>query len=358
MSSCLSGGGRTYGFDLDIVKSTSTCSRTSSPSSTLSESSNSPVTILHRKPRTPRKRPNQTYNEAALLLSTAYPKIFPTKHLTKLCKSSKLYNSFVDEPQELLLPFPTIDNSGFLLHQPILEKPILGIVPKVVNSCERACQSDLYGNSLETCDGQQDDFDAESILDEEIEEGIDSIMGNLSVNNDIIDESSNATCVGYPLGLGFSGNLDCDFGMKRGGVRALRNVDESNWWSFPTVNVADITPKSKKPPSAAAQKKKKKVEKFVELKSLYSRKHNSVAAEEELPELIGGPRLKLNYDKVSEAWSDRGSPSDIYGRFVRWPNSHLEKQNPQGVRCMRTFFQRPIVLCSKFMLAAILLWGN
>lgn len=320
MSSCLSGGGRTIGFDLDIVKSTSTSSRTShssSPSSTLSESSNSPVTILHRKPRTPRKRPNQTYNEAALLLSTAYPKIFSTKHLTKLCKSSKLYSSFVDEPQELLLPFRTIDNSGFLLHQPILEKPNLGFVPKVLNSCERACrspqESDLYGNSLETCDGHQDDFDAESILEEEIEEGIDSIMGNLSVNNDsTIDESPNATCIGYPLGLGFSGNLDCDFGMKRGGVRALRNVDESNWWSFPTVDVADITPKSKKTPSAAAQKKKKKVEKFVELKTLYSPKHDSVAAEDDLPELSRGPRLKLNYDKVSEAWSDRGSPSDIY----------------------------------------------
>lgn len=320
MSSCLSGGSRTYGFDLDIVKSTSTSSRTShssSPSSTLSESSNSPVTILHRKPRTTRKRPNQTYNEAALLLSTAYPKIFSTKHFTKLCKSSKLYNSFVDEPQELLLPFQTIDNSGFLLHQPILEKPILGIVPKIVNSCGRACQSppesDLYGNSLETCDGHQDDFDAESILDEEIEEGIDSIMGNLSVNNDsIIDESTNTSCIGYPLGLGFNGNLDCDFGMKRGGVRALRNVDESNWWSFPTVAVADITPKSKKTPPAAAQKKKKRVEKIVELKSLYSSKHNSVAAEEELPELSGGPRLKLNYDKVSEAWSDGGLTSDIY----------------------------------------------
>lgn len=320
MSSCLSGGGRTYGFDLDMVKSTSTSSRnshSSSPSSTLSESSNSPITILHRKPRTPRKRPNQTYNEAALLLSTAYPKIFSTKHLTKLCKSSKLYNSFVDEPQELLLPFRTIDNYGFLLHQPILEKPILGIVPKVVNSCARACQSsqesDLYGNSLETCDGHQDDFDAESILDEEIEEGIDSIMGNLSVNNDsVINESADTTCIGYPLGLGFSGHFDYGFGMRRGGVRALRDVDKSNWWSFPTVDVVDITPKFKKTPSTAAQKKKKKVEKTVKVKSLYGPARNSVAVEEELPELNGGPRLKLNYDKVSEAWSDRGLTSDIY----------------------------------------------
>lgn len=347
MSSCISGGGRTYGFDLDIVKSTSTCSRTShssSPSSTLSESSNSPIAISHRKPRTPRKRPNQTYNEAAVLLSTAYPKIFSTKHLTKPCKSSKLCNTFLDEPPELLLPFRTIDNSGFLLQQPILEKPIVGIEPKVVNSCERICQSpagsDFYGNSTEFCDEQQGDFDAESILDEEMEEGIDSIMGNLSVNNDnIVNEMTNDTCIGYPLGLGFSANFDFGFGMRRG-VRALRNVDESNWWSFPTVDVVDITPKFKTITSSAAQKKKKKVEKIVELKSLNYPKDNKIsavaaapAAEEAatLPELSAGPRLKLNYDKVMEAWSDRGSPfpdeisgsessgNDIYVRFSATP---------------------------------------
>ncbi|KAL8149401.1 protein CHLOROPLAST IMPORT APPARATUS 2-like [Apium graveolens] len=343
MSSCISGGGRTYGFDLDIVKSTSTCSRTShssSPSSTLSESSNSPIAISHRKPRTPRKRPNQTYNEAAVLLSTAYPKIFSTKHLTKPCKSTKLCNTFLDEPPELLLPFRTIDNSGFLLHQPILEKPIVAIEPKVVNSCQKACQSppgsDFYGNSAEFCDGQQEDFDAESILDEEMEEGIDSIMGNLSVNNDnIVEEATNNTCIGYPLGLGFSANFDFGFGMRRG-VRALRNVDESNWWSFPTVDVANITPKFKNISPPATQKKKKKVEKIVELKSLNCPKDNknlvlANAAEETttLPELSAGPRLKLNYDKVMEAWSDRGSPfpdeisgsessgNDIYARLAQ-----------------------------------------
>uniref|UniRef100_A0A0V0H243 Putative ovule protein n=1 Tax=Solanum chacoense TaxID=4108 RepID=A0A0V0H243_SOLCH len=78
MSSCLAGGGRAaYKLDLEIIKSPSTSwtSQSSSPSSTLSESSNSPIAISTRKPRTPRKRPNQTYNEAAALLSTVYPKI-------------------------------------------------------------------------------------------------------------------------------------------------------------------------------------------------------------------------------------------------------------------------------------------
>lgn len=319
MSSCLSGGGRAYGFEPHLVKSPSTSSRTSHsscPSSTLSESSNSPIAISNRKPRTPRKRPNQTYNEAAALLSTAYPKIFSTKHLTKPCKSSKLRNTCLDEPPELLLPFRVIDNSGFLLHQPILEKPNFGIAPKVVNSCERSCQSpaesDFCGNSSEL---YQEDFDAESILDEEMEEGIDSIMGNLSVNNDLIDKSNTCigqidTCYGYPMGMGFSGSFDFGFGMRRG-VRALRNVDESNWWSFPTVDVIDITPEFKK---VSAQKKKKKVEKKpVEFKPSESSppQENLVPGEfteNSIPESSSGPRLKLNYDKVLEAWSDRGAP--------------------------------------------------
>lgn len=291
MSSCFSVGGRAYRLDSGI---------TSSSSSTLSDSSNSPIAISTRKPRTPRKRPNQAYNEAAALLSTLYPKIFSAKPLTKPFKFSKSQHTFLDEPPELLLPFPAMDTSGFLLHQPILEKPNFGVGRKVFNTSEKPCQSpvksDFYGNSLEFCDGYQEDFDTESMLDEEMEEGIDSIMGNLSVRSDLIDESN--TCIGlintsygYPMGLGFSGNFEFGFGMRRG-VRALRNVEESNWWSSTTVNVVDISPNFKK---ILVQKRKKKVEK-------------AVATENSIPERKSGPRLKLNYDKVLDAWSDRGRP--------------------------------------------------
>ncbi|KAA8522717.1 hypothetical protein F0562_009121 [Nyssa sinensis] len=166
MSSCLSGGGRAYGFELEIVKSSSTSSRTSqssSPSSTISESSNSPLALSTRKPRTPRKRPNQTYNEAAALLSTAYPNIFSSKHLTKPCKFSKPRNSFLNESSELLLPFRVIDDSGFLLHQPIQEKTNFRLEPKCVSPSEKPCQSpvenDFHSNSSDLCDGYQEDFD-------------------------------------------------------------------------------------------------------------------------------------------------------------------------------------------------------
>ncbi|XP_027156352.1 protein CHLOROPLAST IMPORT APPARATUS 2-like isoform X1 [Coffea eugenioides] len=361
MSSCLSGGGRAYRLHLEIIKSptTSWTSQSSSPSSTLSESSNSPIAISTRKPRTPRKRPNQTYNEAAALLSTAYPKIFSTKHLTKPCKFTKQQYPFSYEPSDLLLPFPVIDNSSFLIHHPpVLEKPnSYPIEQKMASSCEKPCQSPGEINSKmnfsEVSDDFNEDFDAESILDEEIEQGIDSIMGNLGVENEAVDESNTfcygtntsqiGTCYGYPVGLGFGVNSEYgNFGMRNNHIRAFRNSDEGDWW-FPIVNVRDITPRFHKPP---AEKKKKKVEKTVELKNLAepssvtaketlissssarAMKQNSGPAqklakdkvkdkdkdkeEEEEPNEpkpnVGSLLLKLNYDNVLTAWSDGPSP--------------------------------------------------
>lgn len=103
-------------------------------------------------------------------------------------------------------------------------------------------------NDFQLCGGYQEDFDAESMLDEEIGEGIDSIMGNLSVSNDSVNESNvgnfsgssrtNASCYGYPIGLGFGGKFNFGFGL--GMRRALRRVDgEGDWWRFPTIDVTD-----------------------------------------------------------------------------------------------------------------------
>lgn len=333
MSYCLSAG-RAYGFDIEIVKSPSTYSRTSqlsSPSSTISESSNSTVALSTRKPRTPRKRPNQTYNEAATLLSTACPNIFSAKHLRKISKCTTHQNYFFDELPELVLPFRVMENSGFLLHPPVLEKPNFRAEPVVVNSLEKTCLSPMEINSspkrdsssMEFCEEYQDDFDTESMLDEEIEEGIDSIMGNSSKESDSnsVDESNTIpyynglinTCYGYPMGLGFSGTFDFGFGV-RNAVRALRNVDEgTNWWSFPTVEVANITSKPKK--VQEEKKKKKKIDKpALELKCSESGHGNSI------PTIAGAPEensiqeinirlnLKLNYEDVLNAWSDRGNP--------------------------------------------------
>ncbi|KAM2657701.1 hypothetical protein EV1_013032 [Malus domestica] len=349
MSSCLSGGGRTYAFELDIVKSpsTSTFTSTSSPSSTLSESSNSGLAISTRKPRTPRKRPNQTYNEAAALLSTAYPNIFSSKSFTNPRKFTKPHDSFFDQSAELLLPFRVIEaeNSGFLLHHQLQEKSSSRFEPKSLNSFEKPCRSpgefesppNCNSDSMELSDGynfQEEDFDAESILDEEIEEGIDSIMGSMSVNMDLEEESNNGgggqmknsnpkpnstwnSCYGYPIGLGFGGKFE--FGSRRGGVRPLRHVDEGNWWSFPTVDVLEISPRFNKslsssaPAPAAAtakKKKKKKVEKLSVLESRITAESPKEASPIPKPpaEEEPGLKLKLDYDDVLNAWSDKASP--------------------------------------------------
>nr|XP_011467357.1 PREDICTED: protein CHLOROPLAST IMPORT APPARATUS 2-like isoform X1 [Fragaria vesca subsp. vesca] len=347
MSSCFKGGGRTYAFELDIVKSPSTSTRTSqtsSPStssSTLSESSNSALAISTRKPRTPRKRPNQTYNEAAALLSTPYPNIFSTNTLTNPRKSTKPHDFFLDpSSSQLLLPLRLIDNSAtFFLHNPISQKPNSRFEPKAINPFEKSCNSPGEFNSPVNFDSNSsssmeicDDFDAESMLDEEIDEGIDTIMGSstTSMNIDSVDESSTSSdqmmmssCYGYPMGLGFGGNLQFGFGFRREGVRPLRQVDDRvNRWSFPTVDVLEISPRFNKsrpsPPSAGKKKKKKKkMEKLAVVESKLVEKSGSLKMspsmkeeeEEEEPEAeCGQLMLKLNYDDVLSAWSDKASP--------------------------------------------------
>lgn len=366
MSSCLTGGGRAaYKLDLEIIKSPSTSwtSQSSSPSSTLSESSNSPIAISTRKPRTPRKRPNQTYNEAAALLSTAYPKIFSTKHLIpKPSKLTKPHYPYLYDSSDLVVPYQILENSGFLLHPPLIEKPNCPIEHyKSMSSCDKPCQSpgeiDSKGscgssaNSLDACEEFQDDFDAESILDEEIEEGvIDNIMGKLNVEDEPKNESifsysynkrhqnyssysSGGTCYGFPIGLGFeNGYQHYDFGMMRGGVRPLRNVDDGdNWWRYTSsVNVVDITPKFSKPP---IEKKKKKVERHVvelrggaesssssgkdnnnsitkRMNKVENSSHHQSIKEENVdaPRPKSGLLLKLNFDDVLNTWSDKESP--------------------------------------------------
>ncbi|WOL05318.1 protein CHLOROPLAST IMPORT APPARATUS 2-like isoform X2 [Canna indica] len=87
----------------------------SSPSSTLSDSSNSPRRISIKKAGAPRKRPNQTYNEAAALLSTIYPNVFSTKSLKRLSKNI-IVASF-PESSDLLPPLPILSDAAFLIHQ-------------------------------------------------------------------------------------------------------------------------------------------------------------------------------------------------------------------------------------------------
>ncbi|CAL0330328.1 unnamed protein product [Lupinus luteus] len=324
-SPCLSGGGgRTYGLDLEFLKSASfsVYSSSSSPSSTISESSNSPLTISTKKPRTQRKRPNQTYNEASALLSTAYPNLFPSKTL----KTQPPPSIFFEEPpsSEILLPFRVFDNSSsFLLHQ---HEPGFSMEPKVLTLQEKPWQSpgeidsaSAMVNSIELEDDCGDDFDAESILDEEIGEGIDSIMGSVVQQE---DSNGAVSCLGIPA-IGFGGKLDCRLGLRR----ALRHVDDGgSLWNLPAVDILQILPKivNKSPPTPALPEKKKKKKK-VEVKNTEPVKENTVVKSNL------GLMLKLNYEEVKNAWSDKGSPfaddslvSDVSGNDATARLSQIE----------------------------------
>ncbi|CAI8611101.1 unnamed protein product [Vicia faba] len=300
MSSCLSGtGARTYGLDLDLIKSppcswSRTSQTSSSPSSTISESSNSPLAIYTTKPRTSRKRPNQTYNEAATLLSTAYPILFsnpnPNNKFHKpLLSSEKTYES---DSSELLLPFRVLNSSSsFLLH-----KQVFPSEPKPVKPCQSPGEISSMVNLLEL--NEEDDFDAESILDEEIEQGIDSIMGGRIPE----DESNAGSSSSHHPWIGFGGKIDFRVGAKT-------------------------------PPPATEKKKKKKV--------VVVMKQSEVSKETELPKAKSGLLLKLNYDGVRKAWSGRGTPfaddspiSDVSGNDVNARLSQIDLlwENGGGVR--------------------------
>ncbi|KAL0302598.1 UNVERIFIED_CONTAM: protein CHLOROPLAST IMPORT APPARATUS 2 [Sesamum angustifolium] len=102
----------------------------------------------------------------------------------------------------------------------------------------------------------------------------------------------------------------------------MRNVDEGDWWRFPSVNVADIAPTTSKIP---AEKKKKKVaemiknsepakEKPISTLIRSNKEINSAGKDHHKEESCvpqqngGGLFLKLNYDSVLNAWSDKSSP--------------------------------------------------
>nr|GME03574.1 protein CHLOROPLAST IMPORT APPARATUS 2-like isoform X1 [Ipomoea batatas] len=337
--SCLSGGGRAYKLEVEIIKSplsssSSWASRlsSSSPSPTLSESTiSSSLALSTRKPRTPRKRPNQTYHEAAALLSTAYPAVFTSKfapptHATR-----------------------NDDDDTFLLqYSPVGERIQPAALPCKLLAGWEIDDSNSRPISFDYCEDFQDGFDAAgSILDGEIEEGgIDSIMGKLGgIGGDDSalreGEWMGATSYGFPIGLGM--------GFKA----AIKNnvIDGETgdyWWRFPSVNVVDITPKPEKsaptPEKMKKKKKKKKVEKPAgefqkEERSLSSSSAQSKEEWSNIPNPKSTLLLKLNYHSVLTEWMDRPSPfsdetlcSEATGTDVQARLAQIDLFSESGVR--------------------------
>lgn len=136
------------------------------------------------------------------------------------------------------------------------------------------------------------EFDAESILGSEVEEGIDSIMGmgNLSMSSNCVKDDT-LDCLMSFCGLGFG------FGISPNISRALRQKDKGEWWWAHVVDVRDIVPKLKMKPAKTKTKKKKEVA------------EKDIAGGSSPEDVILWPRLwlKLDYSEVRKAWSG-GSP--------------------------------------------------
>ncbi|KAJ4816116.1 Zinc finger protein CONSTANS-LIKE 2 [Rhynchospora pubera] len=352
MASCLSsGGGRP--FHLDIVKSVSTSpahSSHSSPSSTISDSNSS---ICVKKPRAPRKRPNQTYNEAAALLSTIYPSIFDPKKTLKPIhkkpnKQPQLDSLSFDVPDNsnsvLLPPLPIPGPAAFLLDDPMLASDFMPALPSPSSWVRRCTFRDQVGSPVSSpslnSEVIDDDFDTESILDEESMEcsgeGIDSIMGKLSVDSNVPGSSSSADSTSNDSGSVLAPNLNSNINPCLKSLiglglcskiehfnRAFKNRgNATDWYQSPSVPMKEIFTKFR-PPAVAPDKKKSSKKKKSEKGEKEKREKDAVEMTDgkqlavcgsatSQPEKDGAaPRvklgLKLNHDDVICAWSDRGS---------------------------------------------------
>lgn len=172
-------------------------------------------------------------------------------------------------------------------------------------------------NSLELNDDEYgDDFDAESILDGEIDEGIDSVIGRkVEGDSNLEEEGGNGGEIGGKLGFG-------ELGL--GFVKAIRGGEceegNSNWWNFAAVDVLEISPRISKANNTTSLGDNEKKEKKKKTVSFNAEKRKTAAFEKPRVKVKslrkitnsggGGSKLmlKLNYENVISEWSDRGSP--------------------------------------------------
>ncbi|KAG6494381.1 hypothetical protein ZIOFF_049406 [Zingiber officinale] len=335
MSSYCLGSGRPYAFELEIAKPSSLSpspARSSSPSSTVSESSNAPRAVSFKKARAPRKRPNQTYDEAAALLATVYPTVFSAAKLTKHAPFAAAF----PEPDDLLPLLPVLSDAAFLIHKPRPEN-LIADGDACLERKHRArpaqweCASPASNDSREPTplDPFDDDFDAESILDEESRGGIDSIIGDSAAKSSADGEPSRSDSCMNPLlrsliGHKLGANFHLGLGFMKNFRRALRNSDEGEWWRSPAVPVCDINPDLKPPaefPPAMTpdkkKKKKKKIDKDDDATATTAITTNC-AFTPSPAKLKASLGLKLSHEDVLRSWSGHGS---IFSDGPDSPNS-------------------------------------
>jgi hypothetical protein len=130
-----------------------------------------------------------------------------------------------------------------------------------------------------------EEFDCKSILEDEIEEGIDSIIGSR------VDDGGSSGGGGLCYA---GGRVSPWFGRFGGKLKALRHVGDVNLLNFAMVDILEISPGMKKilPPPATEKKKQRK----------------KVNVDERNLSLALPLQLKLNYANVQNLWSERGLP--------------------------------------------------
>ncbi|KAL6603246.1 hypothetical protein ACP70R_043607 [Stipagrostis hirtigluma subsp. patula] len=355
-SSCIPAGLR---LDLEMVKAAAAGAAApprpahSAASSTLSEASNaassstsSVASLSLKRARTPRKRPNQTYNEAAALLASMYPSVFPATKGPEAAprRLLGLASALADDPScsDLLPPFPVLGHAAFLLRDlpqpqppppsprspaPAKSCPSPAAVSSVFSEFRDPAPSPATPDAAAADEPGELDFDADSFLgvDDGVAEGIDGIMGKLTMESNastVARISSDLSSAGiHPylrslmvLGLGFrQDQLNINQAVKR------HNVD-TEWSVSPTtIPVKDITPVPPSPVEmpAVLEKKKKTKKKMVAMEKLLStgqcKKVEEAIADSAngdtgflaLPET--GLGLRLNTEEVLKAWCGRGS---------------------------------------------------
>ncbi|CAL4971448.1 unnamed protein product [Urochloa decumbens] len=310
-SSCIPTGLR---LDLEMVKAAASPGAhssplRSSPSSTLSEASNasssSATSVSLKRARAPRKRPNQAYNEAAALLASIHPSVFPVKKSPKTAAPAARQQQLIisglaaafssaaaASDDDLLPPLPVLADAAFLLRDMPPPAP-----PQSPSGGKNNCSSPAPVSSAfrdfrdpappspaspDTVGadelGEIDDdggFDAESILDVDAgaaaAEGLDGIMGSLTVESNATASTTSDDSILSSSGIhpylrslmvvGLAGRFELGLGFRHGGGarpnlnRALkRRDDDGAWWMWPAVPVKDLTvaPPALAPPSAAA----------------------------------------------------------------------------------------------------------
>uniref|UniRef100_A0A804P4J1 CCT domain-containing protein n=1 Tax=Zea mays TaxID=4577 RepID=A0A804P4J1_MAIZE len=365
-SSCIPTGLR---LDLDMVKAAASPvgahssplrpAHYSSPSSTLSSeasnaSSSSATSVSLKRARAPRKRPNQAYNEAAALLASIHPSVFPVNKSPKTAPPRppqlSVLAAALDASPDLLPPLPVLADSAFLLRDQDTPSPKPRSPsgakncpsPAPVSSAFRdfrdppsSASLDAVGaDELGEIDFDDDGFNADSILDvgDAAAGGLDGIMGSLTV------DVESGTAARFELGLG------SQHGARPSLNRALkRRDDDGAWWMWPAVPVKDLTIAPPAPPAppapnaavpqaaaaAAPEKKKSKKKKVVKAMAKGNEEllPNAKCKEEEADASVddaaangdgdsdsaptnapkAGLGLKLDADEVLKAWSDKGS---------------------------------------------------